>query len=118
MSRWSPYQPPFEAMPRSVFLPWTRLSPTLEAVPETPPLDGSEMHIFVVEMRLPARISPEVSDLYAREPSHHRDLGRGGQMADINKFSEQVIDLAERLADMSDAAKARVVADGVWDHSG
>jgi len=39
-------------------------------------------------------------------------------MADINKFSEQVIDLAERLADMSDAAKARVVADGVWDHSG
>ena len=26
-------------------------------------------------------------------------------MADINKFSEQVIDLAERLADMSEAAK-------------
>jgi len=29
------------------FLPWTRLSPTPEAVPETPALDGSEMHIFV-----------------------------------------------------------------------
>jgi hypothetical protein len=28
-------------------------------------------------------------------------------MADINKFSEQVIDLAERLADMSDAAKGK-----------
>jgi len=43
--------------------------------------------------------SPEVSGLNAREPSHHRDLGS------INKFSEQVIDLAERLADMSEAAK-------------
>jgi hypothetical protein len=28
-------------------------------------------------------------------------------MADINKFSEQMIDLAERLADMSDAAKGK-----------
>jgi hypothetical protein len=28
-------------------------------------------------------------------------------MADINKLSEQVIDLAERLADMSDAAKGK-----------
>jgi hypothetical protein len=28
-------------------------------------------------------------------------------MADINKFSEQVIDLAERLADMSDAPKGK-----------
>ncbi len=45
--------------------------------------------------------SPEVSGLNAREPSHHRDLGS------INKFSEQVIDLAERLADMSDAAKGK-----------
>lgn len=28
-------------------------------------------------------------------------------MADINKFSEQVVDLAERLANVSDAAKGR-----------
>ena len=28
-------------------------------------------------------------------------------MADINKFSEQVIDLAERLANVADAAKGK-----------
>ena len=39
-------------------------------------------------------------------------------MADINKFSEQVIDLAERLADMSDAAKGKGGRNGVWDQSG
>jgi hypothetical protein len=33
-------------------------------------------------------------------------------MADINKFSEQVIDLAERLADMSDAAKGKGIRRG------
>ena len=29
------------------------------------------------------------------------------EMADINKFAERVIDLAERFADMTDAAQAR-----------
>jgi hypothetical protein len=31
----------------------------------------------------------------------------GVEMADINKFSEQVIDLAERLADVADAAQGK-----------
>jgi hypothetical protein len=69
---------------------------------------GSEMHIFVgrnetASPKLTGGFGPSCQGTVA--PPRSRE--GVGEMVDINRFSEQVIDLAERLADMSDAAKGK-----------
>src|SRR4029450_12272383 len=69
---------------------------------------GSEMHIFVgrnetASPKLTGGFGPSCQGTVA--PPRSRE--GVGEMVDINRFSEQVIDLAERLADMSDAGKGQ-----------